>query len=98
MTGLIDRIFKQQSYDSELSSSEERESEVFFGQNREDDSIEVVDFDLNSILNPSKNEDEKESIFEDYYKPKVLEGKILVTRSPCHFPSDLQGFNAVDNC
>ena len=75
----------------------EEESVIGFRQDSFEDSFEVFDFDLDSFLKSLETDGEGESIFEDFYKPKVLEGKVLVTRSPCHFPSDLQGFKAVDN-
>ena len=29
-------------------------------------------------------------------KPQVITGKVVISRSPCHLPSDVQCFNAVD--
>ena len=34
---------------------------------------------------------------DNYYRSQVITGKVLVTRNPCHFTSDLQAFIAVDN-
>ena len=41
--------------------------------------------------------DQDSKIIENTFKPQVITGKVLVTRSPCHFPSDLQAFTAVEN-
>ena len=45
----------------------------------------------------SSEDGEEKCIFEAYGKPKIVEGKVILTRAPCHLPSDIQCFIAVDN-
>ena len=40
---------------------------------------------------------EEKCIFEAYGKPEIVEGNVVVTRAPCHLPSDIQCFKAVNN-
>ena len=40
---------------------------------------------------------EEKCIFEAYGKPEIVQGNVVVTRAPCHLPTDIQCFRAVDN-
>ena len=44
----------------------------------------------------SESDDDGECPFDDISEPEVIKGPVLMTRSPCHKPSDIQCFKAVD--
>ena len=52
---------------------------------------------LKMISKPEEDEDDDECIFKDIGVPEIIEGPVVMTRSPCHLPSDIQCFRAVDN-